>query len=162
MGESGLLWVAVEEVKPIVEGKGGTRHMARRLGGTFFPKLDDKGRLTLPAKYREHFADGVVITRVQEGCLAVYDEETFDNLNARYEARATSEADVRAFQRWLNSGSDDDIPDRQGRISLPPHLRSFAGLDRDVVVVGAGDRVEIWEPERWQQQSAALDDVFRT
>ncbi len=136
--------------------------MARRLGGTFFPKLDDKGRLTLPAKYREHFAEGVVITRVQEGCLAVYDEATFDNLNARYEARATSEADVRAFQRWLNSGSDDGIPDRQGRITLPPHLRSFAGLDRDVVVVGAGDRVEVWEPERWQQQSAALDDVFRT
>jgi MraZ protein len=136
--------------------------MARRLGGTYFPKLDDKGRLTLPAKYREHFADGVVVTRVQEGCLAVYDVETFDSLDARFEARATSEADVRAYQRWLNSGSHDDVPDRQGRIALPAPLRAFAGLDHDVVVLGAGDRVEVWEPERWQQQSAQLDEVFST
>ncbi len=136
--------------------------MARRLGGTYFPKLDDKGRLTLPAKYREHFAGGVVVTRVQEGCLAVYDVETFDSLDARFEARATSEADVRAYQRWLNSGSHDDVPDRQGRITLPAPLRAFAGLDHDVVVLGAGDRVEVWEPERWQQQSAQLDEVFST
>ncbi|HEY8662138.1 MAG TPA: division/cell wall cluster transcriptional repressor MraZ [Propionibacteriaceae bacterium] len=136
--------------------------MARRLGGTYFPKLDDKGRLTLPAKYREHFADGVVVTRVQEGCLAVYDVETFDSLDARFESRATSEADVRAYQRWLNSGSHDDVPDRQGRITLPAPLRAFAGLDHDVVVLGAGDRVEVWEPERWEQQSAQLDEVFST
>ena len=130
--------------------------MARRLGGTFFPKLDDKGRLTLPAKYREHFADGIVVTRVQDGCLAVYDVETFDSLDARFESRATSEADVRAYQRWLNSGSHDDVPDRQGRITLPAPLRAFAGLDHDVVVLGAGDRVEVWEPERWAQQSAQI------
>jgi len=136
--------------------------MARRLGGMYFPKLDDKGRLTLPAKYREHFADGVVVTRVQEGCLAVYDVETFDSLDARFESRATSEADVRAYQRWLNSGSHDDVPDRQGRITLPAPLRAFAGLDHDVVVLGAGDRVEVWEPERWAQQSAHLDEVFST
>jgi MraZ protein len=136
--------------------------MARRLGGTYFPKLDDKGRLTLPAKYREHFADGVVVTRVQEGCLAVYDVETFDSLDARFESRATSEADVRAYQRWLNSGSHDDVPDRQGRITLPAPLRAFAGLDHDVVVLGAGDRVEVWEPELWAQQSAHLDEVFST
>ena len=136
--------------------------MARRLGGTYFPKLDDKGRLTLPAKYREHFADGVVVTRVQEGSLAVYDVETFDSLDARFEARATNEADVRAYQRWLNSGSHDDVPDRQGRITLPAPLRAFAGLDHDVVVLGAGDRVEVWEPELWAQQSAHLDEVFST
>ena len=136
--------------------------MTRRLGGTFFPKLDEKGRLTLPAKYRQHFADGVVVTRVQEGCLAVYDVETFDNLDARFESRATNEADVRAYQRWLNSGSHDDVPDRQGRITLPAPLRAFAGLDHDVVVLGAGDRVEVWEPERWEKQSAHLDEVFST
>ena len=124
--------------------------MARRLGGTFFPKLDEKGRLTLPAKYREHFAGGVVVTRVQEGCLAVYDVETFDSLDSRFESRSPNEADVRAFQRWLNSGSHDDVPDRQGRIPLPAPLRAFAGLDHDVVVLGAGDRVEVWEPERWE------------
>ncbi len=136
--------------------------MARRLGGTFFPKLDDKGRLTLPAKYREHFAGGVVVTRVQEGCLAVYDVETFDSLDARFESRAINEADVRAYQRWLNSGSHDDVPDRQGRITLPAPLRAFAGLEHDVVVLGAGDRVEVWEPERWEKQSAKLDEVFST
>jgi MraZ protein len=136
--------------------------MARRLGGTFFPKLDEKGRLTLPAKFREHFAAGVVVTRVQEGCLAVYDVETFDSLDAKFESRATSDADVRAYQRWLNAGSHDDVPDRQGRITLPAPLRTFAGLDHDVVVLGAGDRVEVWEPARWETQSAKLDDVFST
>jgi MraZ protein len=136
--------------------------MARRLGGTFFPKLDDKGRLTLPAKYREHFADGVVVTRVQEGCLAVYDVETFDSLDARFESRTTNDADIRAYQRWLNSGSHEDVPDRQGRITLPAPLRAFAGLDHDVVVLGAGDRVEVWQPERWEKQSEHLDEVFST
>jgi MraZ protein len=136
--------------------------MARRLGGTFFPKLDDKGRLTLPAKFREHFANGVVVTRVQEGCLAVYDVETFDSLDARFEARATSDAEIRAYQRWLNSGSHDDVPDRQGRITLPAPLRGFAELDRDVVVIGSGDRVEVWDPARWEQQSARLNEMFTT
>ena len=136
--------------------------MARRLGGTFFPKLDDKGRLTLPAKYRDHFADGVVVTRVQEGCLAVYDVQTFDSLEARFESRAANEADVRAYQRWLNSGSHEDVPDRQGRITLPAPLRAFAGLDHDVVVLGAGDRVEVWEPGLWEKQSTHLDEVFST
>jgi MraZ protein len=136
--------------------------MARRLGGTFFPKLDEKGRLTLPAKYRDHFADGVVVTRVQEGCLAVYDAETFDNLDSKFEARSASDADVRAYQRWLNANSHDDVPDRQGRITLPATLRSFAGLDHDVVVLGAGDRVEVWDPARWEKQSAQLDEVFST
>ena len=136
--------------------------MARRLGGTFFPKLDDKGRLTLPAKFRDYFAGGVVVTRVQEGCLAVYDVQTFENLDARFEARSTSEAEIRAYQRWLNSGSHDDVPDRQGRITLPAPLRAFAQLDRDVVVIGSGDRVEVWDPERWEQQSARLDEMFTT
>ncbi len=136
--------------------------MARRLGGTFFPKLDDKGRLTLPAKFREHFANGVVVTRVQEGCLAVYDVETFDSLDARFEQKTANDAEVRAYQRWLNSGSHDDTPDRQGRVTLPAPLRTFAGLDRDVVVIGSGDRVEVWDPARWEKQSARLDEMFTT
>ncbi|MBI4901434.1 MAG: division/cell wall cluster transcriptional repressor MraZ [Actinobacteria bacterium] len=136
--------------------------MARRLGGTFFPKLDDKGRLTLPAKFREHFANGVVVTRVQEGCLAVYDVETFDSLDAKFEAKTANDAEIRAYQRWLNSGSHDDVPDRQGRVTLPAPLRTFAGLDRDVVVIGSGDRVEVWDPARWEKQSARLDEMFTT
>ncbi|MHB1009380.1 MAG: division/cell wall cluster transcriptional repressor MraZ [Propionibacteriaceae bacterium] len=136
--------------------------MARRLGGTFFPKLDDKGRLTLPAKFREHFAEGVVVTRVQEGCLAVYDVETFDSLDAKFESKTNNDAEIRAYQRWLNSGSHDDVPDRQGRVTLPAPLRTFAGLDKDVVVIGSGDRVEVWNPARWEQQSARLDEMFTT
>ncbi|HSN12483.1 MAG TPA: cell division/cell wall cluster transcriptional repressor MraZ, partial [Propionibacteriaceae bacterium] len=112
--------------------------------------------------FREYFAEGVVVTRVQEGCLAVYDVQTFENLDARFEARSTSDAEIRAYQRWLNSGSHDDVPDRQGRITLPAPLRAFAQLDRDVVVIGSGDRVEVWDPERWEQQSARLDEMFTT
>ena len=99
--------------------------MARRLGGTFFPKLDEKGRLTLPAKYREHFADGVVVTRVQEGCLAVYDVETFDSLDARFESRATS--DGRSSPRsWTRCSPPSRIrgEDEEGKAPrLPASIR---------------------------------------
>ena len=106
--------------------------------GTHTPKLDDKGRLILPAKYRDELADGLVITRFQERCLAIWPISAFDEVTKTARSASSSQQDVRDYQRMLASGASDEVPDKQGRITIPPHLRSYAGLDRDCV--GGGDR----------------------
>ena len=112
--------------------------------GTHTPKLDDKGRLILPAKYRDELADGLVITRFQERCLAIWPISAFVEVTKTARSASSSQQDVRDYQRMLASGASDEVPDKQGRITIPPHLRSYAGLDRDCVVVGAIERVEVW------------------
>jgi protein mraZ len=128
--------------------------------GTFKLRLDDKGRLTLPAKYREHFEQGVMVAKVQEGCLAVYTLEEFQALVARWTARVSTERELRAFQRWLGAGTSDNPMDRSGRVLVPEDLRAHAGLDREVVMVGGTDRLEIWDPQRWAVAAAELDEMF--
>jgi MraZ protein len=127
--------------------------------GTHTPKLDEKGRLFLPAKFREELAGGLVITRFQERCLAVWPLHTFVEMASA--ARGTpSDQKSRDYQRMLASGASDDTPDKQGRITIPPHLRTYAGLDKDCVVVGALDRVEIWDAQAWEDYSAAKESAF--
>jgi MraZ protein len=127
--------------------------------GTHTPKLDEKGRLFLPAKFRAELADGLVITRFQERCLAIWPLKTFGEMASRAGGASTSQL-VRDYQRMLASGASDDTPDKQGRITIPPHLRTYAGLDKDCVVVGALDRVEIWDAQTWQDYSAEKESAF--
>ncbi len=127
--------------------------------GTHTPKLDEKGRLFLPVKFREELADGLVITRFQERCLAIWPLHTFVEM-ASAARSAPSDQKSRDYQRMLASGASDDTPDKQGRITIPPHLRTYAGLDKDCVVVGALDRVEIWDAQAWEDYSAAKESAF--
>lgn len=99
--------------------------------GTHTPKLDEKNRLILPAKYRDELADGLVITRFQERCLAIWPIKTFVEV-AQAVRTASSTQTARDYQRMLASGASDETPDKQGRITIPPHLRAYAGLDRTV------------------------------
>src|SRR4051812_45192763 len=118
--------------------------------GTHEPRLDDKGRLTLPAKFRDELAGGLVITRGQERCLNVWPRQRFTEIAAGLgQSGSVTRKDLRDYQRVLLSGAADDLPDRQGRVTIPPLLREWAGLDRDVAVIGAGDRVEIWDSAAW-------------
>jgi MraZ protein len=129
--------------------------------GTHTPKLDEKGRLILPAKYRNELADGLVITRFQEHCLAIWPTDKFvDEVTKTARSGSTSQQRVRDYQRMLASGASDEKPDKQGRITIPPHLRSYAGLDKDCVVVGAIDRVEVWDAAAWEEYSAAKEAAF--
>jgi|SRR5215207_1566772 len=128
--------------------------------GTHTPKLDDKGRLILPAKYRNELAGGLVITRFQERCLAIWPTEKFVEVTQTARNASTSQLQVRDYQRMLASGASDETPDKQGRITIPPHLRSYAGLDKDCVVVGAIDRVEVWDAAAWEEYSAAKEEAF--
>ena len=128
--------------------------------GTHTPKLDDKGRLILPAKFRDELADGLVITRFQERCLAIWPISSFVEMTKTVRSASSSQLDVRDYQRMIASGASDETPDKQGRITIPPHLRSYAGLDKDCVVVGAIDRVEVWNAAAWEEYSTEKESAY--
>lgn len=128
--------------------------------GTYTPRLDDKGRLTLPAKFRETLAGGVMITKGQDRSLAVYPREEFA-LVARKAANASrTNEDARAFARGLASGTDEQRPDGQGRITLSTDHRRYAGLSKECAVIGAVDFLEIWDAGAWQTYLAANEDLY--
>lgn len=128
--------------------------------GTHQPKLDEKGRFFLPAKFREQLTDGLVVTRSQDRCLAIYPEETFREMAQKMASGPSTVKNVRDFQRMLAAGASNEMPDKQGRVSIPPQLRAYAGLTKDIVVVGAIDRVEIWDLAAWEDYSAQQEPVF--
>ena len=117
--------------------------------GTHTPRLDEKGRLFLPAKFRDRMADGLVVTKGQERCLFVYPTDEFDRLADQMQQGPTSSKAVRDYLRVFLAGAYDEIPDKQGRLTIPPPLRTYAGLTRECTVIGAGSRVEVWDSAAW-------------
>ena len=107
--------------------------------GTYTPKLDDKGRLTLPAKFRDALAGGLMVTKSQDHSLAVYPRTQFEQLARRAAASSRSNPEARAFLRNLAAGTDEQHPDAQGRITLSADHRRYANLAKDCVVIGAVD-----------------------
>ena len=128
--------------------------------GTFEVKLDAKGRLILPAKYRDQLQGGLVITRGQEHCLYVFPLSEFERMHEQMRQAPLTSKDARAYQRVFLSGAVDDIPDKQGRILIPAILRRFAELKREIVVIGAGARLEIWDTEAWESFLANEETAF--
>ena len=120
--------------------------------GQYDHTLDEKNRLTLPAKFRDAFADGVVLTRGMEGCVYAYTREAWDRLAAAIAARDPLSPEARLMRRFFFSGAALDEPDRQGRVTVPAPLIERAGLRRDVVVAGVYDHVEIWDRDAWRDQ----------
>ncbi len=118
--------------------------------GTYTPRLDDKGRLILPAKFRAQLAPGLVMTRGQERCLFLLPLDEFRRMHDQIRQAPVTSKQARDYLRVFLSGASDELPDKQGRISIPPALRTYAGLDRDVAVIGAGTRVEIWDLASWE------------
>ncbi|WP_300605114.1 division/cell wall cluster transcriptional repressor MraZ [Trebonia sp.] len=128
--------------------------------GTHAPKLDEKGRLFLPAKYRDELAAGVVITKGQERCLYVFPHDEWDRITGALSEAPVTAKSVRDYSRVLFASASDEVPDRQGRITVPPALRGYAGLQRDCVVIGANTRLEIWAAQAWETYLAAQEDSF--
>lgn len=128
--------------------------------GTHFPKLDAKGRIILPAKFREQLADGLVITKGQDRCLVVWPIEEFGAYRRKLAANAQSNAQVRSMTRIFFSSASDESLDAQGRLTIPPVLRDYAGLERDLTVIGADARLEIWSTTAWQEYLAAHEADF--
>jgi MraZ protein len=128
--------------------------------GTHTPRLDDKGRLVLPAKFREALAGGLVLTKGQDRSIVVWPAQEFADYAERLNEASKSNPKVQAYARVLFSGASDEIPDRQGRITVPVPLREYAGLDRDVVVVGKGPTAEIWDAEAWSRYLTEQEEAF--
>jgi MraZ protein len=128
--------------------------------GTHAPRLDEKGRLILPAKFREQLEKGVVVTRGQERCLYVFPALEFERLADQLRQAPVTSKQARDYLRVFLSGASDEVPDKQGRITIPPALRSYAGLSRDCTVIGAGHRVEIWDAGAWEAYLAEQEEVF--
>jgi MraZ protein len=120
-------------------------------------KIDDKGRVFLPAKYREALAGGVVITRGQEHCLYVWPKDEFFRNAEKWRTAPMSNKQARDYLRVFLSGASDEIPDRQGRVTIPTALRTYAGLERDAVVHGALGHLELWARDRYQEYIAAAE-----
>jgi MraZ protein len=133
---------------------------ANNFFGTYTPRLDDKARLFLPAKFRPRLEGGVVLTRGQENCIYGWTTESFAAFTDRIRETPFTNREARNFVRMLYSGASSEVPDKQGRISIPPVLRTWAGLEKDVTVVGAMDRIEIWDARRWDEYSAGQEEQF--
>ena len=128
--------------------------------GTFTPKLDEKGRLIFPAKFRDELASGLVMTRGQEHCIAVYPLMEFRQKLEEARRAPTTDRRTRDYLRVLMSGAEDVIPDKQGRITIPSHLRTYADLDRECAVIGALDRLEIWSLPAWETYLEQKEEGF--
>jgi len=128
--------------------------------GTYTPKLDEKYRLLLPAKFRSRLAPGVVMTKGQNRCLYLVPIDEFAKLYEKLKDTLITDKNAQDYLRVMLSGANDDVPDKQGRLSIPPHLREYAGLDRDVAVIGAGARVEVWDRAAWDKYLAENESAY--
>ena len=130
--------------------------------GTHTPKLDDKGRIILPAKFRDELSAGVVVTRGQERCLYVFSKSEFESVHEKIRQAPVTSEEARKYLRLLLSGASDDTPDKQGRVLVPQLLRDYAGLTKELVIIGVGSRAEIWDAYSWQEYLSSNEEKFAT
>ena len=128
--------------------------------GTYAPKLDEKGRIILPAKFRDELESGIVVTRGQERCLYVFSTKEFEELHDRIRQAPVTSKQARDYLRLFLSGANAEVPDKQHRVTIPAQLRAYAGLDRDLTVIGAGNRAEIWDTAAWETYYAEQEANF--
>ena len=128
--------------------------------GEYQHSVDEKGRVVMPAKFRARLESGAVVTKGQERCLYVFPSDRWVEEVARISRLPRTNRTNRNYARAFFGGASDVSLDKQGRLPIPPALRAFAGLDKDVVVVGVSDRIEIWEAGSWQNLSSQADDLY--
>jgi MraZ protein len=128
--------------------------------GDFQHTLDDKGRVILPARFRERLAGGLVLTRGFDRCVEVWTQAAYERRLEDLRARPRENRGARVQMRMFTSGASDQVPDSQGRIVLPARLREYAGLQRELSVIGTDDHVEIWDRTAWDAYLAANEDEF--
>ena len=157
-GKSGVKW-GIKRARKLAAnlGKGESEKMFL---GTHEPRLDDKGRLILPAKFREELAAGLVITKGQERCLYVFPSQEFSVITETLKQAPVTAKSARDYSRVMFAGAHDEIPDRQGRVTIPQSLRTYAGLEKECVVIGANTRVEIWDATSWNEYLADREKSF--
>lgn len=125
--------------------------------GEYNHTVDEKGRLIIPVKFRDELGSEFVVTKGLDGCLFAYDLTEWRVLEEKLRALPLTNKDARAFARFMLAGAASVEIDKQGRILLPQVLRNFAGLEKDVVLIGVASRIEIWNKEKWENASYDAD-----
>jgi MraZ protein len=128
--------------------------------GTHTPRLDDKGRLALPARFRAELEGGLVICKGQDRCLFVFGDTEFDRFTESVRNAPVTDRRVRDYSRVLFANASRETPDSQGRITVPAPLRSYAGLTKDCAVIGANTRIEVWDAAAWQAYLDGTEQAF--
>ena len=126
--------------------------------GEYLHAIDEKNRLTIPAKFREELAKGCVVTRGFEKNIIIYTSDSFGKLTRRSQTLNPTDPETRALQRYIFSGASDTAPDKSGRILIPPFLRTYAALEDEVFVVGVGEHLEVWSKNGWSEQLNSMND----
>ena len=137
--------------------KSGGQKVVSMFIGEYRHTIDTKGRLIVPAKFRELLGDEFVITRGLDGCLFVYPKEEWKAIEAKFREVSQFSKDARKFARFFFAGAAACEVDKQGRILMPTDLREFAGLEKDVVLAGVGSKIEIWSLEKWNENNSKVD-----
>lgn len=118
--------------------------------------VDEKGRVVMPPAFRDFVEDGLILTRGMEGCLYVFPLSNWKRVEEQLEGLPLTDAASRAFVRFFYSGASKARLDNQSRVTIPQTLRSFAGLEGEVIVAGAPGRLELWNPARWEEALRAV------
>ena len=119
--------------------------------------IDEKGRVIMPAKFREQLGDNFVLTKGLDGCLFVYPMSEWEEIQKRFRETSLASKDARTFSRFFFGSATEVEIDKQGRVNIPAPLRSYAQLKKDVTLVGVLDRIEIWDTESWEEGSSTDD-----
>ncbi len=156
-----LIWAKMMQLPTGTLRKAGS--IVASLMGTYYHNIDGKGRINFPTKLREILGVSFYVTRsIDSPCLAVYSQEEWDKLSEKVAALPSSKSGK--IERWLYSGAAELTPDKQGRVLLSQELRNFAGLEKDIVIIGANNKAEIWDKTRWDEMNASIDmdDLLET
>ncbi len=128
--------------------------------GEYQHNIDPKGRLIIPSKFRELLGEQFVLTKGLDGCLFVYPMEGWHELEDKLKSLPLTQKDARAFARIFFSGASEGELDKQGRVLLPPNLRTYAHITKETMIIGVGTRFEIWDLDTWQQYNQESDKSF--
>ena len=125
--------------------------------GEFEHTIDDKGRITVPAKLRPELESGLVITKGIDPCLWMYPDDVWSDLAQRIKTLPLTLPTAREFRRQVFGAAANSVPDKQGRVILPTYLREYANIDRQAIIIGLDDHCEIWNPEDWRARQERSD-----
>lgn len=128
--------------------------------GTYTPKIDAKGRVALPAKFRSQLGQGLVMARGQERCVYLLPFDEFRRIASQIQRTSVGNKAAREYLRVFLSGAVDQEPDRQGRVVVPQMLRDYANLGSDIVVIGVGTRAELWNKDAWESYLAQKEEGY--
>ncbi len=139
------------------------KEVKRLLIGEYEHSIDTKGRLIMPSKLKEDIGEKFVVTKGLDGCLFVYSQTEWKTFEDKLRAFPLTNKDARALVRFFLAGAMECEIDKQGRFLIPGNLREFAGLEKEVVVIGVLDKIEIWSKDKWlkysEEENSSVDEI---